>query len=160
MHQAPASRELRLPALSKPFDPKSQGLLCLVLDLLLWPLDVFSEKWPYAQSPLNGVALLLPCFWTLDILMAFCTPYYWKGELECRHLQIARRYAEEWLLFDVLYVVVDCVPIFGEQIPRDLMATLRLTQFLLRLVRLTRLVMISFFLVRTITYDFCVLLSF
>ena len=67
-------------------------------------------------------------------------------------------------MFDVLYVVVDCVPIFGEQIPRDLMATLRLTQFLLRLVRLTRLgtdmVMISFFLVRTITYDFCVLLSF
>ena len=138
---------------------QSRGLLCLILDLLLWPLDVFSEKWPSAQSSLNGLPLLLPCFWTLDILIAFCTPYYRKGELECRYVQIARRYAGEWLLFDVLYVVVDCVAIFGEQIPRDPMDTLRLTQFLLRLVRLTRLAtdmgMMSFY-----GYHFYVLLSF
>ncbi|CAE7229941.1 unnamed protein product [Symbiodinium necroappetens] len=134
-----AGRSILLPAgiLRSTWDVLS--LLCLILDLLLWPLDVFSEKWPSAQSSLNGVPLLLPCFWTLDILIAFCTPYYRKGELECRYVQIARRYAGEWLLFDVLYVVVDCVAIFGEQMPRDPMDTLRLTQFLLRLVRLTRM---------------------
>ena len=116
----------------------SQGLLCLVVDLLVGPLEVFSERWPYIPHDIKAALSLIPAFWAMDILVTFCTPYYWKGDLVCRHVQIARKYAREWLFFDVLYVAVDCVVLLGDQISASSMVAFRLTQLLLRLVRLTR----------------------
>lgn len=122
-----------------PFKPFRQvwdmlGVLCITLELILNPLHSFVELWPRGRlGALAVIEVVLLSFWNLDILVTLRTAVFSNGNLDFRQRNIFRRYAEGWLLFDLIYVIFGWVIIAAEQ------PFLRLLQIALRLLRLVRL---------------------
>eukprot|EP00435_Cladocopium_sp_Y103_P075456 s3_g58.t1 len=122
-----------------PFKPFRQvwdmlGVLCITLELILNPLHSFVELWPRGRvGALAVIEVFLLSFWNLDILVTLRTAVFSNGNLDFRQVSVFRRYAEGWLIFDLIYVIFGWVIIAAEQ------PFLRLLQIALRLLRLARL---------------------
>lgn len=115
------------------------SICCLLLELIFLPLSVFAVEWPCSQP--TSVEIFLHVFWHLDILMTFITAIYCRGELVVAPKRIARNYAQGWLCFDVLYVVVNWASLLGScsRHSQRSWLVLRFCQLALRLIRLCRL---------------------
>lgn len=97
-------------AITFPIHPRSKGrvtwdmlsVLLLSMDMIWLPLQAF-------KIPAHFVFTALPLvFWSIDIILSFCTAFYTKdGNLESNLGPIARRYLRTWFAPDVVLVGSD-----------------------------------------------------
>lgn len=78
------------------------GMLLVAYDIVVLPLSAF----PLPDSTvLLAMQWIGQFFWTIDIMVTFCTAIYVDGDLVTRYSAIAKNYARTWLPFDLLVVV-------------------------------------------------------
>lgn len=119
----------------------SAGLLCILFDLIMIPLQVFDFE---NNQVLNWIGFMFTMFWSADLGLNFFTGYYCKsGIIELNLKRIAKNYLKGWFLPDLCLAAIDWLVFFAE-VAADNVALLRIGKSMrlgksLRLLRLARL---------------------
>ncbi|CAJ1364729.1 unnamed protein product [Effrenium voratum] len=115
------------------------AVLMVLVELLVFPAQVFSDTWPQQVWP--EFALLSLTFWSCDISLNFLTGFHSGGELVLNASDIAKKYLRGWFFFDLLFVASDLAALCAGlgSAPRELWVALRSAQLVLRLGRLMQL---------------------
>eukprot|EP00928_Gymnodinium_smaydae_P067772 TRINITY_DN5076_c1_g2_i1.p1 TRINITY_DN5076_c1_g2~~TRINITY_DN5076_c1_g2_i1.p1 ORF type:complete len:871 (-),score=151.29 TRINITY_DN5076_c1_g2_i1:61-2529(-) len=124
------------------------GLLCLMYDLMVVPLQAFDLPETTFMFFMDCIILV---YWTFDVPATIFTGIHVEGKLDMRLKTIVKRYAVTWLPFDILVLVPEWTNLLlgGENDTADstssIARTLKGARFfrLLRLVRLLRIVKID-----------------
>lgn len=116
-------------------------LLCLVYELVLFPLQAFPIN---TDGALRIISILAIVFWTVDLVLNFFTGYLdKKGDPVLDHHLIWKNYLKSWFFFDTLVVAVDWITLFGSSDMSDIGFMRSLKSFrvfrILRAARILRL---------------------
>lgn len=144
------SRVIIHPSSSKRMIWDITGMLLMVYDLIVIPLQTFTPPPTFFTSAMEWVTLL---FWSLDMPLSFISGFQVNGAVEMQPGKIALRYFQTWFLFDVMVVAIDwTLTIFDKVLGKDgdqgnlgyvkMGRTARIVR-MLRLLRLLRLLKVQ-----------------
>ncbi|CAE7705584.1 HCN4, partial [Symbiodinium sp. CCMP2456] len=107
----------------------------VMYDLVVTPLLVFSLPSWLSRYP---VSLVVQLFWSSDFVLTFLTGYYQKGFLIMERCKAARNYAQSWMLFDLVLILIDWIVDILDLLTADSPASVSRSVRMLRLLRLVR----------------------
>eukprot|EP00931_Biecheleriopsis_adriatica_P092023 TRINITY_DN65860_c0_g1_i1.p1 TRINITY_DN65860_c0_g1~~TRINITY_DN65860_c0_g1_i1.p1 ORF type:complete len:1032 (+),score=195.78 TRINITY_DN65860_c0_g1_i1:64-3096(+) len=85
------------------------GMLFLCYDLILIPLQAFSDYLLAESFWVKDIGLMSSIYWALDMLSSFILGYHTKGFVEMNMCKITRHYLKTWFLLDFGLVSVDAI---------------------------------------------------
>jgi len=107
--------------------------LVMVPYALAWELEY--EGWVYAL----GMTVVI--FWTVELLLNFCTGFMVEGSVEMNFTAIAKQYFKRGFLVDFIALAVECVDLLVQRMTNVSAGSLQLFK-VLRFFKVTRLVRI------------------
>ncbi|CAE7902747.1 HCN4 [Symbiodinium microadriaticum] len=107
----------------------------VMFDLVVTPLLVFSLPSWLSRYP---VSLVVHLFWSVDFVLTFLTGYYQKGFLIMERCKVARNYAQSWMLFDLVLILIDWIVDILDLLTADSPSSVSRSVRMLRLLRLVR----------------------
>jgi len=114
------------------------GCIMVGYDVVMSPIGLLLDT---ENAWLTGLSWTVNAFWTIDVLLNFCTGYHKGNRLIMRGDKIAKNYLQTWFLFDILVILPDWIGL-GLDSHKDVVDTMSAMRLfkVIRLIRLMRLV--------------------